>query len=386
LCRSLADRKGVLLQLDVDYTNPADPSEPYRDPAACFARVEPVYESVEQVFNRYGARPLTVMTGRGYHFTLRAPSGSPLHSDLAAIGVPPASLRERYERLAAPDAPAMGRAHDGAGRLLEHLAHEVLRRLRGRCPIPVTLADVAPAGGGPFVCLDLTAYGDPLFERYARCAFSGNQKAALTGAAPSRPFVVNLPRERGEGVDDLLRDREDLERATHRARRLPARIPDAPDARACIEDYRRSGLARFHRKFDAGPKVPPETWSYAYDTLDLRRLPACVRPALEWPNPALLTPVHLRTVALALWGLGWQPRSVAAIVRSRYEKDFGWGDLWRRYDTAARAEFYVRVLCGTFADGVEDPASFTCESQALRGVCPTGGCGWDLGHLLPGVV
>jgi hypothetical protein len=386
VCRSLADRGGVLLQLDVDYTNPADRAEPYRDPAACFARLEPVYEAIEQVFTGYDVWPFTVITGRGYHFTLRAPSGSPLHSELVAIGAPPTSLRERYERLGVADAPAMGRAHDGAGRLLEHLAHQVLRRLRGRTPLPVTLADVAPPGGGPFVCLDLTAYGDPLFGRYARCAFSANQKASLTGAAPARPFVVNLPRAWGAHRDDLLGDREDLERAEQRARRAHARIPDAPEARAWVEDYRRSALARFHRKFDAGLEVPPEAWPYKYESLDLRALPACVRPALEWPNPALLTPVHLRTVALALWGLGWHPRSVAAIVRSRYEKEFGWGDLWRRYDTAARANFYVRVLCGAFAAGVEDPASFTCQSQASRGVCPNGLCGWDVGHLLAGVV
>jgi hypothetical protein len=77
---------------------------------------------------------------------------------------------------------------------------------------------------------------------------------------------------------------------------------------------------------------------------------------------------------------------VAGIVRSRYQKDFGWGELWRRYDPAARAAFYVRVLCGLFADGLEDPASFACKSQAERGACPGPGCGWELGSLLPGVV
>jgi hypothetical protein len=184
VCRSLADRNGTVLQLDVDYTNPGDRAEPYRDPEACFARMELVYEAVLEVFARYGIRPLTVMTGRGYHFTLRAPRGSPFHSDLVQIGSPPASLRARYASLATPrKALAMGRAHDGAGRLLEHLAHEVVRGLGGRPAIPVTLADVGPPRDGPFVCLDLTASADPLFERHARCAFSGNQKASFTSRA-----------------------------------------------------------------------------------------------------------------------------------------------------------------------------------------------------------
>jgi hypothetical protein len=387
VCRSLADRNGALLQLDVDYTNPADRGEAYRDPATCFARVEAVYRAVGGIFAGFGIGPLVLMTGRGYHFTLRAPTGSRFHSDLVGLGSPPASLCRRYEALASPaGAPAMGRAHDGAGRLLEHLGHEVLRRLEGRSPIPVTLGDVAPPGGGPFVCLDLTAYADPLFVRYGRCAFSANQKASVAGLAPSRPFVLALPREAGAGIDDLLRDREDPDRAASRARFAQARIPDVPDGGGWVEEYARGALARFHRAFDAGPEVPRECWPHSYDTLELATLPACVRPALASPNPALLTPVHLRTAALALWGLGWHPRSVAALVRSRYEKDCGWGDLWRRYEHAARAEFYVRLFCGALADGLEDPGSFTCVSQALRGLCPGGDCGWDLGPLLPSVV
>ncbi len=386
LCRSLADRNGVLLQLDVDYTNPRDRAEPYRDPAVCFGRVEPVYEAVLEVFARYGIRPLTVMTGRGYHFTLRAPWGSSFHSDLVEIGTPPASLRARYASLSAPGkAPAMGRAHDGAGRVLEHLAHEVVRGLRGRDPIPTTLADVAQPGDGPFVCLDLTAYADPLFERHARCAFSANQKASVTSVAPQNPFVINLPRDSSDRLDELLRDRQDLDRACGRAGYVRACIPDAHDGRAWVESYRRGRLARFHQEFDAGPQMPREAWPYTYDCLDLTTLPACARLSLESPNPALLVPVHLRTVALALWGIGWHPRSVAALVRSRYEKSFGWGNLWQRYDPAARAEYYVRLFCGAVVDGLEDPASFTCESQVRRGVCPGRGCGWDLGNLLPAI-
>lgn len=387
VCRSLADRSGAVLQLDVDYSNPRDRAEPYRDPAACFARVEPVYEAVHGVFARYGIRPLAVMTGRGYHFSLLAPCGSVFYSYLVSIGSPSPSLRTRHEARCPPGAaPDMGEAHDGAGRLLEHLAHEVVRTLRGRNAISVTIADVAPPGGGPFVCLDLTACADPIFERHARCAFSSNQKASMTGAAPERPFVISLPRESGDRVDELLRDREDPARAAARARRVNALIPDVRGGEAWVEDYRRGRLARFHAEFDAGPEVPREEWAYTYDSLDLRTLPACTRLALEKPNPALLVPVYLRTIALVLWGLGWHPRSAAALVRSRYEKDFRWGDLWRRYDPAARAEFYVRLFCGAFIDGIEDPEDFTCDSQALRGVCPAVGCGWSLGRLLHGLV
>jgi hypothetical protein len=63
----------------------------------------------------------------------------------------------------------------------------------------------------------------------------------------------------------------------------------------------------------------------------------------------------MRAVALGLWEKGWHPRSIAGLIRSKFERDYGWGAYWYRYDAAARADFYVRVLCGELlsADGPE---------------------------------
>jgi hypothetical protein len=67
--------------------------------------------------------------------------------------------------------------------------------------------------------------------------------------------------------------------------------------------------------------------------------------------------------------MGWHPRSIAALVRSRYEQDHGWEPPFTRYDAASRARFYVRLLCGAVADGLESSRDFTCENQELRGLC-----------------
>lgn len=383
ICRSLADSGGTLLQLDVDYTNTRDPGEPYRRPEACFSALEPVHEAILGALADYGVRPLALMTGRGYHYTVRAPLGSPLHTALVDIGRPSSSLRERYERQGREDL-LRGRAHDGAGRLLEHLAHETIRRLAGRSRVPVTLADVPAPGGGAFVCLDLTAHADPLGERHSRCAFSSNQKASMEGLAPEKPFVICLPRGRS-ALASLLEVREDVRRSARLAFREPARIPDARGGVAWVEEYRRSGLASFHGEFDRGPYLEPAAWSSTYDTLDLRSLPACLAVPLEFPNPSLLRPVYLRALALALWGLGWHPRSIAGIVRSKYERDHAWGTLWERYDPAARADFYVRLFCGAVADGLDDPASLTCASQLRMGVCEPGRCEHDWHALFDAV-
>jgi hypothetical protein len=373
VCRSLADSGGTLLQVDVDYNNPEEPAEPYRSPEDCFAALEPVHQVLSDALLEYGVRPLVVMTGRGYHFTTRVPLGSPLHAALLEIARPGPALAERHEKGTRRTALA-GRAHEGAGRLLEHLAHQVIRRLRGRAMVPTLLADVPRPGGGPFICLDLTAYADPVARRYSRCAFSSNQKASLQDLAPERPFVICLPRGRAS-LSSLLEAREDPGRAARLASVEQAAIPDARGGVVWVEEYRRSGLAAFHREFDRGPQLEPGSWRWTYDALDLRLLPGCIALPLAFPNPALLRPSCLRTVALGLWGLGWHPRSIAGLVRSRYEQDHGWGTLWQRYAPAARAEYYVRLFCGAVADGVEDPRGLTCATQLQRGLCERDRCG-----------
>jgi hypothetical protein len=384
ICRSLADTRGALIHLDLDYSNPSDPREPFVRPRRVFARMEPVLREALALLAGYGLRPLCLMTARGYHLVIRARKGSPLHAALVENGVLGESLRARYER-SEPDCPGaltMGRAHEGAGRLAEHLAHELIRSLRGRTEVPVTLADVRPRQRGPFLCVDVSAYADPLFSRHIRCAFSSNQKAWMTGLSWRRPFAIVLPR-RGACDSTLLEIRDDPIAAASLASAENAAIPDAPPCSlGWMEEYRRSRLGRFHRDFDRGPQMDPADWPYSYGALDLSAFPACVRLPLASPNPLLLQPVFLRTVALVLWSLGWHPRSVAGLIRSRFEASFGWGDYWRRYDAASRAEFYVRLLCGALEDGLEDPDDFTCASEASRGVCMQAACGYELERLV----
>ena len=75
------------------------------------------------------------------------------------------------------------------------LAHEVARSVAGRTEVPVALMDVAPPEGGPFICLDLTAYADPISTRSTRCAFSSHQKALVQGLAVEPGYVFAVPRD-----------------------------------------------------------------------------------------------------------------------------------------------------------------------------------------------
>jgi hypothetical protein len=368
------------VQLDVDYVHPADPAEPYRAPYHCFARLEPVYQEVRRAFAAYGLRPLALITGRGYHFTLRVPEGSAFFDGLLAAGRPAPALRARYLRrsLQRPRLPMHGQAHEGAGRLLEYLAHDVLRALRGRTEVPVTVADVAPPGRGAFVCLDLSAYGDPIDVRSARCAFSANQKPVQARLSGALPFVLVLPRH-GATLLELLEARQDPRLAARLAARESAAIPDAAAAEPWLNAYRRSAEAAFDAAFDAGP-VPPAP-GRPRALLEAGNLPSCVGMPLESPNPHLLMPVYLRSVTLALWSMGWDPRRIAERVAECYGQDHGWGGLWEHYEAATRARFYVRLFASLAHCGLESAEEFSCVSQAARGGCPRFPCGSDLGRL-----
>jgi hypothetical protein len=375
VCRSLADRRGTLVQLDVDYVHPADPAEPYRAPYACFARLEPVYRALRESFAAYGLDPVALITGRGYHFTMRVPARTPFHAALVAAGRPADTLRERALGSRAEARLTRAAAHDGAGRLLEYFAHVVMRKLQGRTEVPVGLADVAPPGRGPFVCLDLSAYGDPLEVRNARCGFSANQKAAQAHVADAPPFVIVLPR-REATLLELLEAREDPRLAVELAARQSARIPDVLHAPGWVRDYRRSALGAFHAAFDDGP---PEGGRPSREAvLAGGRLPSCIRMPLERPNPHLLMPVYLRAVTLGLWSRGLAPRAVADLVADTFQEDHGWGDQWERYDASTRARFYVRLFAGLAYGGLESVEAVTCSAQAARGACPGWGCGCEL--------
>jgi len=346
--RSLGDERGSLILLDVDYVNHEDPAEAYRDPALCFETLEPVYRAVKAWFLSYGLRPLVIMTRQGYHLAGRVPLESPAHDVLVSMGRIGEPLRAKYLALERANALRMGRAHETIGRLLEYAGHRVIATLReAGFEVPLKLADVPPDGGGRFVCLDLSAYADPLYRRFARTAYSSHQKAIVTGLSAPVPFTFCLPRRR-RTLSTLLRARENPYEARELAEEDQTGIPPfgTHGVLRWIEDYRRSRLWSFHDLFNCGSHDDPKEWPQTYDRLDLRVLGADAARALESPNPGLLSPSAMRAVALDLWRKGWHPRSIAGLIRSKFERDHGWGAYWYRYDAAARADFYVRVLCG----------------------------------------
>jgi hypothetical protein len=96
---------------------------------------------------------------------------------------------------------------------------------------------------------------------------------------------------------------------------------------------------------------------------------------LRYPNDLLLKPAGIQHVVRALLANGWHPRHIAGLIRSKYEKDYGWGHRFYVYDAAQRADFYTRLFCGLLADGLDPLIDFNCKSTQEKGYCCTSGCG-----------
>ena len=67
---------------------------------------------------------------------------------------------------------------------------------------------------------------------------------------------------------------------------------------------------------------------------------------MRHPNDLLLRPVGMKSVTQALMQRGWHPRHIAGLIRSKFERDYGWGEEWKDYSPALRADYYTRIFAG----------------------------------------
>lgn len=371
--RPMADAGGVLLALDLELVQATD-AVLSRQPAASLGLLEAARAAAAEAFARHGIAPLVLLQASGYRFLARVPGDGRLYARLAEAGGGDGWAARCCERASGR---TEARAHRGAGRVVEMIAHDVVRSARAAGAPRVALA-AAPPGAAPFVRVDPTAYAHEPEHRYLRCAFSSDQTALLTRPGASASFTVVLP---VTGDDrDAIEARGDLSAAAELARGASAVVPDVPEDTRLVDLYERSALAAFHAEMDHAPLAAD--WARAAEGLfDVESSPPCASGVLRYPSPRLLQPGHLRTIALALWSTGWHPRSIAALVRSRYEEPHDWGTHWQGRDAARTAEYYVRLFCASAALGLDD-GRFTCETEARHGLCPAEGCGYDLGPLL----
>jgi hypothetical protein len=175
------------------------------------------------------------------------------------------------------------------------------------------------------------------------------------------PVMVMVPTQGAES-HRVLRIMRDTNQAASWASQVSCRIPDGSEGtERLIEGYLDSEVRRFHDEYYAVEPEPPERWPVTYDRLSPDGLPGMARYALEHPNDALLRPDRVRQLMDALLDRGWHPRHIAGLLQSKYERNYGWLNLWYVYDAGMRADFHVRVLAGLVRAGRERIGSLKCE-------------------------
>ncbi len=379
--RSLWDRNYLVVNLDIDYVNLDDPGHSYQDFEAVYALEQPIVRVIEAKLKNFGITALHVLSGRGHHFTWNIRRDSAAFLELAQLGHLTPSLQGKYAQAVWSNSEAieqpLARAFAGLALVLEYLAHEILQKDPGQSSVPLTLSaveTVSNQGVRESISIDLTEYGDPLHTRGVRVPFSVYykplQQAQFIGhdVVSEIPPLFILP---VEGFDELRAARmmRDAEEAKRVAREATARIPEQSAGSAeLIKSYRASQLAQIHAWYYSQEHEPPERWPLSYDATDLNILPPSARKILEEPNDLLLKPGCLRHLVRVFLALGWHPRHIAGLVRSKFERDYGWGNEWFCYDAATRADFYCRLFTGLIVSGRDDLSDFSCPPvDQLRG-------------------
>ena len=372
ICRSLLDRLSLVAHLDVEYVNFDYPAEAYLDPGRAFLLQEPVVRAIRRVLDFHGIEALHVLSGRGHHFAWRVDLTSRVFSELAETGriaVTP-DLRP-LDGGEAPVEPVLARAFTGLGMMMEFVARIVQRLAAPHCGIPLELTAVEVERGErgrEMVSLDLSEYGDPLPTRTVRVPFSAylkpwQQSYAVGDENLERIGPIIFVPVTGLDVRSAMVAMRDPQLAAQLAERVSTHIPDQTfGTGGLLRQYRGSALRRNHEYFYSSRHDPPWRWHATYDRASLDDLPEDAKSALRFPNDLLLKPSRIRCVTEALLQRGWHPRHIAGLIRSKYERDHGWGSQWLDYSPAMRADFYVRLFSSA-SSCVDREASRICGHE-----------------------
>jgi hypothetical protein len=389
--RSLWDRESLLVDLDIGYINFDDAAQAYTGFERTFTLQEPLRKGIERALLSYGITPLHLLSGRGHHFLWRIRRNSVCFERLAGLERLPLALQQQYRRTYGPSGdivdPALGKAFAGLGQVIEFFAAEMKRLSAPESEVPIELSaiEVGPGESGrEMISFDISQYGDPLPTRYTRVAYSRHLRmpqwrgAIREEMSSDSPILFAIPLFE-MNLSEALQAMHDPKAVIKLASYAPAKIPDcAEGTENLLNSYLSSNLALFHCDYYAEDPEPPERWPETYDRMDLDQLPSCTRFALENPNPLLLRPAYLRKTVLTLLSLGWHPRHISGLIRSRFERDFGWGNYWSNYDPTTRAEFFTRVFAGLVVANYDDLVDFNCCSAQEEKLCLQTNCQYNL--------
>ncbi len=402
IARSLADTHSHLLHLDVEYVNFDSPGAAFVDPWRCFELQEPVVRVIETLLLGWGIRPLHVVTGQGHHFVWRIARDSPLAARIRELNPAPELIELCLARLP----PLLYGGVEAADQeffaslalIIEYLAFRIKEVAAAQCPVPVeiTAVHVGPTATRQreMISIDISEYGDPLHSRMIRMPFTNYMKPWVGGLARRLGIEMEVPRIRAIPLHEMdirqaIKVRQVEAEVRELAGRACVRIPQQEEGtKRLLEDYLASRLRRLHAHYYSTRHDARERWPVTYGATPLEGLPACLRHLLQHPNDLLLKPAGMQLVTRGLLALGWHPRHIAGLIRSKFEDPvFAWGVDWEDYEPATRADFYVRLFACLHLSGLDRLVDFNCVSTREKGFCfppDTGVCGLENArqHLL----
>ena len=382
--RSLADTASYILHLDVEYVNFDSPAEAYLDPWRCFELQEPVVGVIESLLLDWGIRPLHLFTGQGHHFIWRSDNNSAVARRIQSLNPAPELIPLCTRRLPPCLAGAISSADQGAfaalALLIEFIAHRIKQEAAPLCRLPVEITAVhvgySARNQREMISIDISEYGDPLQTRMVRMPFTHYRKPWVTGLARRLGIEDELPAFCAIPLHEMdfrqaIKVRQDEQDVLSLARRACVRIPLQEEGTArLLDDYLASSLRRFHWHFYSTRHDPSESWPQTYACTPLDSLPPCARHLLTQPNDLLLKPAGIQLLTRCLLALGWHPRHIAGLIRSKYEDPrHQWGVKWSDYEPATRADFYTRLFAGLHLTGLDELVDFNCTSNREKGFC-----------------
>ncbi|PIU18595.1 MAG: hypothetical protein COT16_01670 [Elusimicrobia bacterium CG08_land_8_20_14_0_20_44_26] len=392
--RSVWDIESTLAVLDIEYFNIDYPGEIYKKPNETFPLIEPAYRKILEVFARFGIKPLTIMTGQGYHFTFKISRFSFADKILERCGFVSDSLKNSYKtvkgRRKRPVSIRHGRAFEGMGKILEFIVQTVIRELgQENFQLPCVITDVAVGpsrrGHREALSFDLSMYGDPIFMRDIRCPFSTHQKHKMQWYKVGKDIAEDIPPRlaiprNGITLEEALKIRISPEKTIELAKKVSCKIPDfSKEFPKLYKEYQSSKLYKLHKSFDREKIDDPSDWPKTYDALDTETLPVCTRLCILLPNNNLLRPTNLQNLVRVLLYKGWHPKHIAGLVYSKYVREqYNWTENWQKYNPSSRANFYVRIFSDLILAGIDKEVDMNCVSANEIGFCVKEWCGWNL--------
>jgi hypothetical protein len=352
--RPIISNSGVLGVFDIEYSNCNKEVLFQRRKSIFTKQLEPVYKLISSIF---GNEIIADVTWSGYHFLTDIKVGSKVYNKLLEIGslncLEP-TLQYAYSVIDNNDIKRLkpisiqdGIVYNQFGRLIEFISHLVIKSVN--CEIPITLCDTESES----ISLDPSQYGDPVFMRIIRTAFSTWDKHNINPYLKSyvnKPPLVDVIRKYREfelELDQVIDLNQDYEKSAWHHGRFDGVVPVAGDRiLKLIEVYCESSLYSFHKEFDSIDHDPTDEL-YEMAKTDTN-LPETLRLMLKYPNPDLLTPSKLKPITEALLCRGWLPKHIGGLYTSIYRSTEGVWPLqqWSKYDASTRANFWARIYSG----------------------------------------